>query len=299
MTPEADNQRCRQDLLGSLECDLALKRRFTAQLAEFLSATEREVESRLNSELKDPGESVAEAWLVSNPRTPGEITQFYQETESYIFDLASDHCCSRRAFVWNPVVTRIDRRGPRQDVLLYGDGIGTDSIALARLGHRATYFDLPGRTSDFARFRFASEGLEDSITVITNPSKIPAGRFDAVVCIEVLEHVPDPTGTMRNLYAALKSGGIALITESFESIGPAYPSHLPENLKYAGKTHRLMERVGFANTYYNSEPINRPMEFIKKDPGLAADLLRLRGRLQRAVRTRWRYITHSAKGSES
>ena len=67
MTPEADNQRCRQDLLGSLECDLALKRRFTAQLAEFLSATEREVESRLNSELKDPGESVAEAWLAQNP----------------------------------------------------------------------------------------------------------------------------------------------------------------------------------------------------------------------------------------
>ncbi|HEY6333076.1 MAG TPA: class I SAM-dependent methyltransferase, partial [Blastocatellia bacterium] len=168
---------------------------------------------------------------------------------------------------------------------------GTDSLVLARRRHRVTYFDLPGRSSQFARFRFTKAGLEHQIGVISSVDEIPAGKFDAVVCIEVLEHVPDPLGTMSNLHAALKIGGIALITESFESIGPDFPSHLPENFQYAGKAHRMMERLGFVNTYYNSDPVNRPMEFMKRDMNLAGGLLQTAGRLRRAIQTRWTYLT--------
>jgi len=274
-----------------MDHDLTLTEHFVDLIAEFLAVPECEVSARLESELRDPGRLVAEAWRLADPGTPDQITSFYQETDSYIYDLASDHCCVRRAAVWEAIVRRIERRGPYQDVLLYGDGIGTDSIALARRGHRVSYFDLPGKTSDFARFRFAREGFQNQIALITRLGEIRAGRFDAVVCIEVLEHVPNPPGTMRNLYAALKSGGIALITESFESVGPSYPSHLPANFRYAGKTHRLMETLGFVSTYYNSAPINRPMEFTKRDSNLVGEILRLKGRLRRAIHTKWRYIT--------
>src|SRR5262249_24788230 len=279
------------DKINTSDCDLRLASYFSKLAAEFLSVPEFEASARLEAELRDPGRLVADAWRKAGPGTPDEITRFYQETESYIYDLAADHCCLRRALVWDAIVGRIERRGPCQNVLVYGDGIGTDSIALARRGHRVAYFDLPGRTSDFARFRIAREGLEDRITVITTPTEIAPGRFDAVVCIEVLEHVSDPPDKMRSLHVALKNGGIALITESFESVGPDYPSHLPANFKYAGKTYRLMETLGFASTYYNSDPINRPMEFTRKDPSLARGLLRVKGRLRRAIHTRWRYIT--------
>src|SRR5262245_52664982 len=280
------------DEINAEDHDHTLSGYFVELIAEFLSVPECEVKVRLESELRAPGGLVAEAWRLAEPGTPDEIMRFYQETDSYIYDLASDHCWLRRARVWEAIVERIERRGRYQDVLLYGDGIGTDSMALARRGHRVSYFDLPGMTSDFARFRFARDGFQNQIAVITRVTDIPAGRFDGVVCIEVLEHVSDPPGTMRNLYAALKTGGIALITESFESVGPAYPSHLSANLTYAGKTHRLMETLGFANTYYNTDPINRPMEFTKRGASLVGELLRLRGRLRRAVRSRWRYITH-------
>jgi SAM-dependent methyltransferase len=279
------------DKINTSDRDLTLASYFSKLLAEFLSVPDSQTSARLEAEFSNPGKLVAEAWLQAGPKTPDEITKFYQETDSYVYDLAADHCCFRRTLVWEATVRRIERRGPGQDVLLYGDGIGTDSIALARRGHRVTYFDLPGRTSEFARFRFARESVEDRITVVTKPTEIPAERFDAVVCIEVLEHVPDPPSIMRNLYGALKNRGIALITESFESVGPDYPSHLPTNIRYAGKTHRLMESLGFASTYYNSDPINRPMEFTKGHSSIAGDLLRWKGKVRRAVQTRWRYLT--------
>ena len=116
------------------------------------------------------------------------------------------------------------------------------------------------------------------------------GSFDAVYICFVLEHVPDPPFLMQTIHKALRDGGIALITESFESVGPEFPSHLPQNFQYAGKTHRLMESLGFANTYYNCDPINRPMEFTKIRPDLRGELMRLRYKLHRAIDTRRRRL---------
>ncbi len=273
--------------------DLELMDRYAVLVAGFFSISEREARERLDEEYRNPGSLVAQSWNLADPQTPDEITRYYLETDSYIYDLAADHCRARRRPVWDAIIARLDRRGPAQNVLMYGDGIGADSIALARRGHRVTYFDLPGKTARFARFQFEKEGLQDQITVLDKETEIPSSEFDAVVCIEVFEHLPDPLSTMECIYRVLKNGGIGLVTESFESIGPEYPSHIPENFKYAGKTHRLMETLGFANTYYNTDPINRPMEFTKIEGNLSGETLRLKGRLLRAVNSRWRRITNA------
>jgi ubiquinone/menaquinone biosynthesis C-methylase UbiE len=272
------------------EYDAALRETFVALIAEFFALPQSEVRARLGGEFPEPGAQVAQSWRLADPRTPEEITRFYQETHSYIYDLAGDHCRLRRRPVWKAIVQRIERRGAGQRVLLYGDGIGSDSIALARRGHGVTYFDLAGVTANFARFRFAKEGLQHRITVVERAGEIPAEAFDVVVCIEVLEHVVDPPATMRDIYRALKEGGIALITESFESIGPEFPSHLPANFRYAGRIHQLMEGIGFANTYYNLNPINRPIEFTKVRRGIPGRMLQAQGKLRRAIDTRWRRL---------
>ncbi len=269
-----------------LEYDITQGNEFAGLIAEFFCITQSEAQRRLGEEFQSPGSRVAEAWRIANPKTPDEVIRFYQETDSYIYDLAADHCHIRRQLVRDAIIRRIQRRGPNQNVLLYGDGIGNDSIMVAQHGHQVTYFDLPGLTSAFARFRFEKEDLQHEIKVLNDESAIPSNSFDAVICIEVLEHVPDPPAVMRTLHRVLKSGGIALITESFESIGDEFPSHLPENFQYAGKTHRLMEKLGFANTYYNLNPINRPIEFTKVQRDLSGKLLQLKCRLRRAINTR-------------
>jgi len=273
------------------EYDLAFAESMAPLVAEFFELPEGEVWQKISHELKAPGSTVAEAWRSAKPCSPDDVRRFYIETDSYVYDLVVDQCHVRRRAPWDALIGRIDRLGTNKTVLGFGDGIGSDSIALAGRGHRVTYFDVPGVTSAFARFRFDRENLLHPITVVEVESDIPADTFDVAVCIEVLEHVTDPPAVMRSLHRALKHGGIALITESFESVGDEFPSHLPENFRYAGRTHQLMEKVGFANTYYNIHPVNRPMEFTKVGDNFSGELFKVKGKLRRAIDSRLRRIS--------
>lgn len=272
------------------EVDITLKDQFVEAIAAFSHIPVAVVAENLDEEFENMGSLVAIAWNEADPKTPEEIDRFYQTTDSYIYNLAADHCSLRRKVVWDIVIRRISSFGKGLKILVFGDGIGTDSITLARLGHQVSYFDLPGKTREFARFRFSRESLAYPITVIEKRSEIPIGQFDVVVCIEVLEHLSDPPSLMQDFHKYLRTGGIAVITESFACVGPEFPSHLPENLQYAGKTHRMMEAFGFANTFNNPEPTNYPMEFRKIPEDVGGSAIRMIYRLRRAGFTRWRRI---------
>jgi 2-polyprenyl-3-methyl-5-hydroxy-6-metoxy-1,4-benzoquinol methylase len=266
---------------------------FAGAVADFFDLPEADVRKRLQAEYENPGAAVAEAWRDAAPETPQDVTRFYEETTSYVFDLAADNCRDRRRPLWTAILDRL-ALAPGKDVLAFGDGIGTDSIALTRAGYRVTYFDVPGVTSRFARFCFEREGLADRIALINRAEDLPEEGFDAILSIEVLEHLPDPVGTMERFFRLVRENGVVLLTESFESVGPDYPSHLEGNYRYAGRTHRIMESIGFANTYFNGNPINRPMEFRKVPPGRSGDVIRTWGRVKRTSRTRWRYFADAA-----
>jgi SAM-dependent methyltransferase len=272
---------------------------YVSLISEFFGVPPLQVEERLRNEFDHPGQEVANAWRAVGPTTAEEIVKFYQETDSYIFDLAADHCKPHRAHIWGIIEARIRKRSPDGRVLIYGDGIGTDSISLARLGYEVVYYDLPGMTSDFAVYRINKSGLGERIQVIRNLEEIPANAFEAVICIEVLEHLKEPVSAMRRIYDVLVEGGVAVITESFGSVGDDYPSHLPENLGLAGKTHQLMESIGFANTYYNTSPINYPMEFKKVRQNLLGHSMKYKGKLKRAIETRWRSLRAPKRLSEN
>ena len=54
----------------------------------------------------------------------------------------------------------------------------------------------------------------DIVCDITNIPE-PDASFDAIMCIEVLEHVPDPVAALRELSRLLKPGGTIILTAPF------------------------------------------------------------------------------------
>jgi 2-polyprenyl-6-hydroxyphenyl methylase / 3-demethylubiquinone-9 3-methyltransferase len=107
----------------------------------------------------------------------------------------------------NYVAERVALRGAR--VLDVGCGGGILSEALARTGAEVTGIDLAPRVLDIARLHLhESEQTVDyrEISVEALAMESP-GAFDAVVCMEMLEHVPDPGSVVKAISTLLKPGG--------------------------------------------------------------------------------------------
>ncbi|MEM9603740.1 MAG: bifunctional 2-polyprenyl-6-hydroxyphenol methylase/3-demethylubiquinol 3-O-methyltransferase UbiG [Pseudomonadota bacterium] len=105
------------------------------------------------------------------------------------------------------VIDRCPLRGKR--VLDVGCGGGIFSEALARAGAEVTGIDLASQALEVARQHAADSGLQiDYRTVSAEQHADEAhGQYDAVSCLEMLEHVPDPTAVVRALGSLVAPGG--------------------------------------------------------------------------------------------
>lgn len=66
----------------------------------------------------------------------------------------------------------------------------------------------------------------------------PDASFDAVMCIEVLEHLPDPVLAIKELSRLLRSGGQFIVTAPFCSITHLAPYHFSTGFnRYFYETH--------------------------------------------------------------
>ncbi|MDQ3195184.1 MAG: bifunctional 2-polyprenyl-6-hydroxyphenol methylase/3-demethylubiquinol 3-O-methyltransferase UbiG [Pseudomonadota bacterium] len=94
-------------------------------------------------------------------------------------------------------------------VLDVGCGGGILSEAMALRGARVTGIDLARKPLDVARLHLLESGAKvdyREVAVETLAIEQPAA-FDAVTCMEMLEHVPDPASTVRACAELVKPGG--------------------------------------------------------------------------------------------
>ncbi len=94
-------------------------------------------------------------------------------------------------------------------------------------------------------------GLWDTsgIDLISDITSIPApdSSFDAIICSEVLEHIPEPTHALDEFYRLLKPGGIMILTAPFASLVHFAPYHYCTGFSRYWYEHHLTNR-GFKIT---------------------------------------------------
>ena len=107
----------------------------------------------------------------------------------------------------NYISERVALSGAR--VLDVGCGGGILAESLARAGAQVTGIDLAPRVLEVARLHLHESDLDieyREMAVESLAAETP-GAFDAVTCMELLEHVPDPGSVMAACANLLKPGG--------------------------------------------------------------------------------------------
>ncbi len=96
-------------------------------------------------------------------------------------------------------------------VLDVGCGGGILSEALSQAGATVTGIDLSNAAIDVARLHAAEHGYDIDYQCVSTEkfSTIRQGEFDVVTCMELLEHVPDPSSIVAACATLLKADGSA------------------------------------------------------------------------------------------
>ena len=98
---------------------------------------------------------------------------------------------------------------PGKRVIDIGCGGGLLSEGMARRGATVTGIDLGEAPLAVARLHAEKSGVEvEYLQVLAEEiAEQRAGEYDAVTCLEMLEHVPDPSSVIRACAKLVKPGG--------------------------------------------------------------------------------------------
>jgi SAM-dependent methyltransferase len=215
------------------------------ELSAYNSVPVDQVATRLDEELHGLGGHIAAEWHEKRPVTSRQIERFYRETDAYLYELLIDGENPFRKVTRDAMMEALRKIGARR-VFEFGGGIGTDAMWFTRAGLQWTYYDLPGgQTFRFASWRFQKQQVP--VTVVTHPGQ--SRDNDAVISVEVFEHLPNLLAALRDINRVLRLGGLLIFTESFGKT-ERHPLHLTRTAIQGRFLNELVRAAGF-------EPVHR------------------------------------------
>jgi SAM-dependent methyltransferase len=131
-------------------------------------------------------------------------------------------------------------------VLEVGAGHGTFTEILSARGARVVATDVSRRCADVLRERFAGD---ERVTVVHGGADAVAGQppFDSAVLINVLEHIRDDDGALRDLAALLRPGGrLILWVPAFQLLYSDFDRKIGHYRRYRkGELKAQLTRAGY------------------------------------------------------
>lgn len=192
-----------------------------------------------------------EYWLNKNTRdrliqeeidrdaTRQKVLNYYATTPQYLYELGYWEAQVDKQREYRKLYLACKKFNLKR-ILDYGGGIGGLAIYLNSRGISCDYLDIPGRTFDFAVFRFRRRGIKIDCFDATK-FKFQQEQYEAVICYDVLEHLFDIDEALDSIYSCLCKSGIFIHRSTFATGG----IHL--------RKHGLLQDFNKFNEYLRSK----------------------------------------------
>jgi len=197
-----------------------------SHLTEFLSIKESDLDgflanAKMNLANLHPGDTA-----LSN------VSDFYTEIvgDRHLADLAAWHITSK-GYIADTL--KLQQRFSRDLVLDFGGGIGTHALANAMSSkvEHVLFVDINKTNRDFVEYRAKKLGLDKKISFCKTIKDAQISKFDTIICLDVLEHLADPSSQIETFNEIMDSNSIALFNWYFyKGENNEYPFHIDDSL---------------------------------------------------------------------
>ncbi|MEM3641517.1 MAG: methyltransferase domain-containing protein [Candidatus Bathyarchaeia archaeon] len=125
-----------------------------------------------------------------------EIFEFYTKSKYYIYEVLQPYLEPEKYSkdinylkILRFAESTLKKKGCCR-VLDFGGGVGELCIFLAKVGCNVTYSDLPGKVSEFAKWRFCNRNISiKQLSSRIDGLELPAYEYDLIVSDAVIEHL--------------------------------------------------------------------------------------------------------------
>ena len=195
-----------------------------SHLMEFFSMKESDLDgflanAKMNLANLHPGDALS------------DVSDFYTEIvgDRHVADLAAWHITSKD---YISDTLKLQQRFSRNLVLDFGGGIGTHALANAMSSkvEHVFFVDINETNRNFVEYRARKLGVEKKLTFCRTVKETQISKFDTIVCLDVLEHLADPSSQIKIFNQIMDCDSIALFNWYFyKGEKNEYPFHIDDS----------------------------------------------------------------------